>query len=228
MLRPRQRDAAQRFASRDLRGRRLRGARSQVGRLCGAAGRGAGGKSETRRQRRKPAGLSAEPPRPRSPELRRALCHRAARRLERARPLGLALEGLDRPALGQELRGLELTRISLAPGHGLLCGLLGRRHHEKTNCRNSCLARARYERGVPDIFAARLLAHRIMALLLALGARWMLRIATLPKAALFPLVLALCVISAYVLNNTMALRSRRSSWARSLATRSRSTWCDRS
>jgi len=67
-----------------------------------------------------------------------------------------------------------------------------------------------------------------MALLLALGARWMLRIATLPKAALFPLVLALCVISAYVLNNTMALRSRRSSWARSLATRSRSTWCDRS
>src|SRR6266480_2693839 len=37
-----------------------------------------------------------------------------------------------------------------------------------------------------------------------LGARWMLRIVTLPKAALFPVVLVLCVIGAYALNNTMA------------------------
>src|SRR2546422_770925 len=54
------------------------------------------------------------------------------------------------------------------------------------------------------IFAAYLLAHPIMVLILALGARWMLRIVTLPKAALFPVVLVLCVIGAYALNNTMA------------------------
>jgi putative tricarboxylic transport membrane protein len=54
------------------------------------------------------------------------------------------------------------------------------------------------------IFAAYLLAHPIMVLLLALIARWMLRIVTVPKAALFPVVLVLCVIGAYALNNTMA------------------------
>src|SRR6266513_746872 len=54
------------------------------------------------------------------------------------------------------------------------------------------------------IFAAYLLAHPIMVLILALGARWMLRIVTLPNAALFPVVLVLCVIGAYALNNTMA------------------------
>lgn len=54
------------------------------------------------------------------------------------------------------------------------------------------------------IFAAYLLAHPIMVLLLALGARWMLRITTVPKAALFPVVLVLCVVGAYALNNTMA------------------------
>src|SRR5678815_3118934 len=32
----------------------------------------------------------------------------------------------------------------------------------------------------------------------------MLRIVTVPKAALFPIVLVLCVIGAYALNNTMA------------------------
>jgi putative tricarboxylic transport membrane protein len=54
------------------------------------------------------------------------------------------------------------------------------------------------------IFAAYLLAHPIMVLILAVGARWMLRIVTVPKAALFPVVLVLCVIGAYALNNTMS------------------------
>jgi putative tricarboxylic transport membrane protein len=54
------------------------------------------------------------------------------------------------------------------------------------------------------IFAAYLLAHPIMVLILAASARWMLRIVTVPKAALFPIVLVLCVIGAYALNNTMS------------------------
>jgi putative tricarboxylic transport membrane protein len=54
------------------------------------------------------------------------------------------------------------------------------------------------------MFAAYLLAHPIMVLIMALGARWMLRIVTVPKAALFPIVLVLCVIGAYALNNTMS------------------------
>jgi putative tricarboxylic transport membrane protein len=43
-----------------------------------------------------------------------------------------------------------------------------------------------------------------MVLIMAAGARWMLRIVTVPKAALFPVVLVLCTIGAYALNNTMA------------------------
>jgi len=35
------------------------------------------------------------------------------------------------------------------------------------------------------------------------GSRWMLRVTTVPKAVLFPVVLVLCVIGAYALNNTM-------------------------
>lgn len=54
------------------------------------------------------------------------------------------------------------------------------------------------------IFAAYLLAHPIMVLIIALGARQMLRIVRVPKAALFPVVLVLCVVGAYALNNTMA------------------------
>jgi putative tricarboxylic transport membrane protein len=54
------------------------------------------------------------------------------------------------------------------------------------------------------IFAAYLLAHPLMVLIMALGARWMLRIVSVPKAALFPVVLVLCVIGAYALNNTMS------------------------
>lgn len=54
------------------------------------------------------------------------------------------------------------------------------------------------------IFAAYLLAHPIMVLLLALGARWALRIVTVPKAALFPVVLVLCVVGAYALANAIS------------------------
>jgi putative tricarboxylic transport membrane protein len=54
------------------------------------------------------------------------------------------------------------------------------------------------------IFAAYLLAHPLMVLIMAAGARWMLRIVTVPKAALFPVVLVLCTIGAFALNNTMS------------------------
>ena len=54
------------------------------------------------------------------------------------------------------------------------------------------------------IFAAYLLAHPLMLLILGAGARWMLRVITVPKAALFPIVLVLCTIGAFALNNTMA------------------------
>ncbi len=53
------------------------------------------------------------------------------------------------------------------------------------------------------IFAAYLLAHPIMVLILAFGARWMLRVVSVPQAALFPAVLVLCTLGAYALNNTM-------------------------
>ncbi len=53
------------------------------------------------------------------------------------------------------------------------------------------------------IFAAYLLAHPLMVLILGIGARWMLRVVSVPKAALFPIVLALCVVGAFALNNTM-------------------------
>ncbi len=54
------------------------------------------------------------------------------------------------------------------------------------------------------IFAAYLIAHPLMVLIVALSARFMLRIVSVPKAALFPVVLVLCVIGAYALNNTMS------------------------
>jgi putative tricarboxylic transport membrane protein len=54
------------------------------------------------------------------------------------------------------------------------------------------------------IFAAYLLAHGLMVIIVALAARFMLRVVTVPKAALFPVVLVLCVIGAYALSNTMS------------------------
>ena len=54
------------------------------------------------------------------------------------------------------------------------------------------------------IFAAYLVAHIIMVLLLWLMARWMLRVVTVPKAMLFPVVLVLCVVGAWALSNAMS------------------------
>ena len=54
------------------------------------------------------------------------------------------------------------------------------------------------------IFAAYILAHPIMVLILGIGARWALRIVTIPKSILFPIVLVLCVIGAYALDNSMS------------------------
>lgn len=54
------------------------------------------------------------------------------------------------------------------------------------------------------IFASYLLAHFVMVLILAVAARFMLRVVTVPKGALFPVVLVLCTVGAYALNNTMS------------------------
>ena len=54
------------------------------------------------------------------------------------------------------------------------------------------------------IFAAYLIAHPMMVLIIGLGARWTLRVVTVPKWALFPVVLVLCAVGAYALGNTMA------------------------
>jgi putative tricarboxylic transport membrane protein len=54
------------------------------------------------------------------------------------------------------------------------------------------------------IFAAYLLAHPIMVVIIGLSARVMMRVIAVPQAALFPVVLVLCVIGAFALNNTMA------------------------
>ena len=54
------------------------------------------------------------------------------------------------------------------------------------------------------IFAAYLLAHPIMVVIIGLSTRWMMRIVTVPQSALFPVVLVLCVIGAFALNNTMS------------------------
>jgi putative tricarboxylic transport membrane protein len=54
------------------------------------------------------------------------------------------------------------------------------------------------------MFAAYLVAHPIMVAIMWAGSRWMLRVTTVPKAVLFPVVLVLCTVGAYALNNTMA------------------------
>ena len=54
------------------------------------------------------------------------------------------------------------------------------------------------------IFAAYLLAHPIMVIIMALGSRWALKIVGVPRAALFPVVLVLCVVGAYALSNAMS------------------------
>jgi putative tricarboxylic transport membrane protein len=53
------------------------------------------------------------------------------------------------------------------------------------------------------MFAAYIIAHGLVLLVLLPGVRWMLHMVTIPKAVLFPVVVVLCVIGAYALNNTM-------------------------
>ncbi|MCK1642007.1 tripartite tricarboxylate transporter permease [Bradyrhizobium sp. 157] len=53
------------------------------------------------------------------------------------------------------------------------------------------------------IYAAYILAHLLMVLILAAGALFMLQITRVRLAVLAPVVLVLCVIGAYALNNTM-------------------------
>jgi putative tricarboxylic transport membrane protein len=43
-----------------------------------------------------------------------------------------------------------------------------------------------------------------MIAIMFLGVRWFLRIITVPKGVLFPVILVLCVIGAYALDNTMS------------------------
>jgi putative tricarboxylic transport membrane protein len=54
------------------------------------------------------------------------------------------------------------------------------------------------------MFAAYLVAHVLMVLIVLVGARWTVRVVTVPKWALFPVVLVLCAVGAYALGNTMA------------------------
>jgi putative tricarboxylic transport membrane protein len=54
------------------------------------------------------------------------------------------------------------------------------------------------------MFAAYILSHPLVLIMLALGVRWVLRIVIVPKSILFPVVLVLCVVGAYALGNSMA------------------------
>ena len=54
------------------------------------------------------------------------------------------------------------------------------------------------------MFAAYILAHPLVLILLFIGVRWVLRIVIVPKSILFPVVLVLCVVGAYALGNAMA------------------------
>ena len=54
------------------------------------------------------------------------------------------------------------------------------------------------------MFAAYILAHPLVLIMLALGVRGVLRIVIVPKSILFPVILVLCVVGAYALGNSMA------------------------
>jgi len=54
------------------------------------------------------------------------------------------------------------------------------------------------------IFAAYFLGHFVMIAIMLVGVRWFLRIVLVPKSILFPVILVLCVVGAFALNNTMA------------------------
>ena len=53
------------------------------------------------------------------------------------------------------------------------------------------------------MFAAYILAHAVVLAILLVGVRWALHIVVVPKWVLFPVVLVLCVVGAYALNNTV-------------------------
>ncbi len=53
------------------------------------------------------------------------------------------------------------------------------------------------------IFAAYILAHPLMVLIMAAGARFFMRVVSVPLPVLIPTVLVLCVVGAYALNNTI-------------------------
>jgi putative tricarboxylic transport membrane protein len=55
------------------------------------------------------------------------------------------------------------------------------------------------------MFAAYILAHPIVLILLFVGVRWVMRIVVVPKSILFPVVLVLSVVGAYALGNSMAI-----------------------
>jgi putative tricarboxylic transport membrane protein len=54
------------------------------------------------------------------------------------------------------------------------------------------------------MFASYILAHFLMIAIMLVGVRWFLRVVTVPKAILFPILLVLCVVGAYALDNTMS------------------------
>jgi putative tricarboxylic transport membrane protein len=54
------------------------------------------------------------------------------------------------------------------------------------------------------IFGAYLVAHFAMIAILFLGVRWFLLIVTVKKSILFPVILVLCTVGAFALDNTMA------------------------
>ena len=54
------------------------------------------------------------------------------------------------------------------------------------------------------IFGAYVIAHFLMIAIMFVGVRYFLRVVTVPKAILFPVILVLCVVGAYALDNTMA------------------------
>ena len=54
------------------------------------------------------------------------------------------------------------------------------------------------------IFAAYLIAHPLMVILTGVFAHFAVHVVTVPKSLLYPVVLVLCVVGAYALNNTMS------------------------
>jgi putative tricarboxylic transport membrane protein len=54
------------------------------------------------------------------------------------------------------------------------------------------------------IFAAYLVAHPLMILIMLFAARFFLRVVTVPKHVLIPIVLVLCMIGAFALNNIIS------------------------